>query len=63
VAYKRSDKKIIIPLDPPCKKTIYNSFEDAQDMILYIKENRGISELYAYKCPVCGFWHLTSKIK
>ena len=42
---------------------MYNSLEEAQDMIYYIKENRSVQELYAYKCMICGFWHLTSKLK
>jgi hypothetical protein len=63
MAYKLSDIKKIQPVDPPCKKTIYYSLEEAQEMIRYIKENRSIRELYAYKCNICGFWHLTSKSK
>jgi len=63
VGYKLSNIKKIHPVDLPCKKTIYNSLEEAQDMIQYIKENRGGRELLAYKCITCGFWHLTSKIK
>jgi hypothetical protein len=61
VAYKLSNIKKINPVVPPCKKTIYNSLEEAQDMIQYIKQNRRARELYAYKCTTCGFWHLTSK--
>jgi hypothetical protein len=63
VAYKQSNIKNIQPVVPPCKKTIYNSLEEAQDMIQYIKQNRRVQELSAYKCTTCGFWHLTSKSK
>jgi hypothetical protein len=60
---KLTNIKKVLPIEPPCKKTIYNSPEDAQDMIRYIKENRGVQEIHAYKCNICGFWHLTSKSK
>jgi hypothetical protein len=63
VVYKLSNIKKIHPVDPPCKKTMYNSLEEAQDMIQYIKENGRGRELYAYKCMTCGFWHLTSKMR
>ncbi len=63
MAYKLSTKKKVDPVEPPCKKTMYNSFEEAQDMIQYIRENRNGRELYTYKCMNCGFWHLTSKTK
>jgi hypothetical protein len=58
---KHSDIKKIAPIEFPCKKTIYNSFQEAQDMIRYIKENRNVKEIHAYKCNSCGLWHLTSK--
>jgi hypothetical protein len=61
--YKLSAKRNISPFEPPCNKTIYNSAEDAQVMIKYISENRGGKEIRAYKCDICGFWHLTSKTK
>ena len=51
------------PVTPPCNKKIYNTEEEAQDMIRFIKEHRRTRELYVYKCPVCGLWHLTSKKK
>jgi len=35
--------------------------EEAQDMIRHITETRIAREIHAYRCPVCGFWHLTSK--
>jgi hypothetical protein len=63
MGYKFSKIKKISPLDPPCRKTIFNSYDDAQDMIKYIRENRGGHEINAYKCTICGFWHLTSKSK
>jgi hypothetical protein len=61
MGYKLSNIKKIDPIEPPCKKTIYNSPEEAQDMIIYIKENRSVRDIHAYKCNSCGFWHLTSK--
>jgi hypothetical protein len=64
MAYKQSNFGKITPFEPPCRKTIYHTLEDAQDMIRYMKENRASAkEINAYKCDVCGFWHLTSKIK
>ncbi len=61
VAYKSSSNKSIDPIGPSCKKAIYNSHEEALDMIRYINENRIVRELHAYKCPTCGMWHLSSK--
>ena len=61
VAYKTSNFKSLDPIDPSCKKTMYNSLEDAEDMIRYIKENRTVRDLKAYQCTTCGMWHLTSK--
>lgn len=49
------------PIQPRCRKTIYNSREEAEDMVSYLKENRHVREIRAYQCPVCGFWHLTHK--
>lgn len=63
MGYKPSDKKKIPPIDLPCKKAMYNSLEDAQAMINHIKENRISKDIHAYKCTICGFWHLTSKSK
>jgi len=63
MGYKLPKTKNISPVEPPCKKTIYYSIGDAQDMIRYIKENRRIQEINVYKCTVCGFWHLTSHTK
>jgi hypothetical protein len=61
--YNLSDKKNITPLSPQCRKTIYNSQEEAMEMIRYLNENRTGKEIRTYQCPVCGFWHLTSKIR
>lgn len=61
MAYKLSNIKKVNPIDPVCRKTTYYTQEEAQDMISYIKENRSIKEIRAYKCTICGFWHLTSK--
>jgi hypothetical protein len=63
MGYKLSKIKKINPLEPSCKKPMYNSAEEAQDMISYIRENRVGQAINAYKCEVCGFWHLTSKSK
>ena len=63
MGYKHLKTNKIDPIEPPCKKTTYNSFEEAQDMIRYIKENRVVKEIHPYKCMVCGFWHLTSNPK
>lgn len=63
MSYKLPNTKKINPIEPLCKKTIYNSPEEAQDMISFIKENRRVREIHAYKCMSCGFWHLTSKSK
>ena len=53
--------KKIDPIAVTCKKTIYNSLIEAQESIAYIQENKFVKDLSAYKCSVCGFWHLTSK--
>jgi hypothetical protein len=53
--------KTISPLELPCRKKMYNSREEADDMIRYIMENRVAHEIRAYKCSICGFWHLTSR--
>jgi hypothetical protein len=60
MGYRRLKINKIDPIEPPCRKTIYNSFEEAQDMIRYIKEKRVVKEIHPYKCRICGFWHLTS---
>jgi hypothetical protein len=60
MAYKLTKKNNIDPLQPVCRKPMYNSLEEAQDMINYIRENRVVRDIRAYKCDICGFWHLTS---
>jgi hypothetical protein len=59
--YKPSRIRNIYPVESPCKKTMYNSLTDAKESIAYLQENKGVKELSAYKCSVCGFFHLTSK--
>jgi hypothetical protein len=63
VAYRPKKSGSVDPITPSCKKKMYNSLAEAQDMIRYIKENRIVRELDAYKCPICGMWHLTSQSK
>lgn len=63
MAYKLSNTKKVNPVTPACNKTIYNSFEEAEETIRYIKQDRMVQKLSAYKCTICGFWHLTSKSK
>ena len=60
--YKKIYHKKTDPLEPVCKKTVYYSLEEAQEMIRYISETRITKGIRAYKCDLCGFWHLTSKI-
>lgn len=59
--YRSQRRKNITPLETSCRKEMYNSREDAEDMIRFINENYTGREINAYKCPVCGFWHLTSR--
>jgi hypothetical protein len=61
MGYKLSNIKNINPIEPPCKKPIYHSPEEAQDVIRHIQESRVVREIRVYKCQSCGFWHLTSK--
>jgi hypothetical protein len=61
--YKPSRIRKIYPIESPCKKTMYNSFIDAKESLDYLLENKGVKDLSAYKCSMCGFWHLTSKSK
>jgi hypothetical protein len=63
MGYKLSNINKVQPVEPPCKKTIYHTIEEAQDMIRYLKENKTGKEINAYKCETCGFWHLTSRSK
>ena len=57
--YKTSGKKSIAPFEPPCKKTTYHTREDAEDMIRHLTETLTGRKISAYRCDVCGFWHLT----
>ncbi len=59
--YKPSRERKVYPIESPCKKTMYNSQADAKESMDYLMANKGVKELSAYKCTVCGFWHLTSK--
>jgi hypothetical protein len=63
MGYKTSNKKNVSAIEPLCRKPMYNSAEEAQDMIKYLKENKGVREIYVYRCTECGFWHLTKKSK
>jgi hypothetical protein len=63
MGYKLSNIKKINPIEVPCKKAIYNSPEDAQDMLNHIRETRRVRDIQVYKCTICGFWHLTSRSK
>jgi len=63
MGYKLSNIRNIQSVEPPCKKTIYYSEEEAKDMIRYLQENRTGKQIHTYKCEICGFWHLTSKSK
>jgi hypothetical protein len=58
---KQSSIRKTKPIEYSCKKTIYNSLADAKESIAYLQENKYVKDLSAYKCSVCGFWHLTSK--
>jgi hypothetical protein len=53
--------KSVPPIEPSCRKEMYHTREEAEDMIRYIQENRVVRALRAYQCPICGLWHLTSK--
>jgi hypothetical protein len=59
--YKPSRKRKINPVESPCKKATYNSLAEAKESITHLQENKWVKDLSAYKCSVCGFWHLTSK--
>ncbi len=63
MVYKSSKLKSVDPIGPACQKRIYHSREEAEDMVRYIQEQRIVKELFAYQCPDCGLWHLTSKSK
>jgi hypothetical protein len=59
--YKPIRVKKTDPIGPTCKKKIYYSFDEAKESIEYLQETKWIKDLSAYKCTICGFWHLTSK--
>jgi hypothetical protein len=60
MTFKISHLRNVYPVESPCKKTMYDSLADATETIEYLKENKGVKNLSAYKCTMCGFWHLTS---
>jgi len=45
MGYKLSNTKKLNPIEPSCKKRIYYSPEEAEDMVRYIKENRRVKNL------------------
>jgi hypothetical protein len=59
--YKPGPVRKTYPVESPCKKTMYNSLIEANEAIDYLQKNKYVKDLSAYKCEVCGFWHLTSK--
>jgi hypothetical protein len=59
--YKPTREGKVYPIESPCKKTMYSSYADARESMDYLMANRNVKELSAYKCTICGFWHLTSK--
>ena len=61
MAYKVLKNKKIEPVRPVCRKTIYNSREEAQQMVQHLTETRITRQIRAYQCSICGKWHLTSK--
>ena len=59
--YKATNIQKAYPIEPPCKKTIYDSEMDAREMIKYLKNEKGVKEqLHYYACVICGKYHLTS---
>jgi hypothetical protein len=59
--YKPTRVRKIYPVEAPCKKTMYASLAEANESIAYLQETKYVRDLSAYKCEICGFWHLTSK--
>jgi len=62
MSYKSSGRKAYDPIGPSCKKTMYHSLEEAEDVIRHIRETREVRELKAYQCEICGQWHLSSQL-
>jgi len=61
MSYKLTNNPKVPAFEPPCRKTIYHTIEEAQDIIKYMAETKGTGkEIRPYKCTICGFWHLTS---
>lgn len=62
-------------MDSTCNKICYNSLRDANEVLNSIKKHRYIDgnrrnkligkkdkrPIRAYKCDICGYFHLTSK--
>ena len=63
MAYNSSKNRSVDPIGPACKKAVYNSREEAEDMIRHIHETRFTRQLHAYQCPDCGMWHLSSHLR
>jgi len=61
MAYRSTKYRSLDPIGPPCKKKMYQSLEEAEEMIRHIRETRVVKELHAYRCETCGLWHLSSK--
>ena len=61
MAYNSSKRKSVDPIGQPCKKTAYNSRQEAEDMIRHIHDTRYTKALHTYQCQLCGGWHLSSK--
>lgn len=56
--YKLTKREKIYPIEPPCKKTMYDSKEDAMEAMKFVMSDKWV-KLETYQCSVCGFWHLT----
>lgn len=61
--YRLSKKEKVDPIAPVCRKEAYFTLEDAQAMIRQIEETRVTKKIRAYRCDICGLWHLTSRGK
>lgn len=50
---------------PRCKKVTYSTKEEAEKFLLEFQISRNFArrEKRSYKCPKCGYWHLTSQRK